>query len=108
MEKTIEECRQRDKELLTRAMEGLLEVGTMLGSTIPDSGREIAWDNKRIVLWACENPGGMNFRFYIDGKLTSALALSVKSAYYLGVGIDKMLDENSATWVKEMSNQGKE
>jgi hypothetical protein len=97
-----------NRELLTTAMEGLLEVGTKPGTVIPNSAREIAWDNKRIVLWASENPGGMDFRFYTDGKLTSALALSIKAAYYLGMGIDKLLDENSATWVKEMDNQGKE
>jgi hypothetical protein len=103
-----EERKQHDKELLTKAMEGLLDVGAPFGEIIPDSGRELTWDNKRIAIWAAENPASMDFKIYTDEKLTCAFALSLRASYYLSQGIQKIMEENASHWVKELDDQGKE
>ena len=102
------ETKQFTKELMTEAMEGLLEVCGRPGVFIDGSTMEITWDNKKQVIWANENPASMDFRIYTDDKLTCAFALSLRAAYYLSQGIQKVMEENASHWVKELDNQGKE
>ena len=98
--------KENDRALLTKAMEGLLEVGSKSGTPILDSGKELTWDNKKIVLWAVEKPAGIDIRNYTDEKLTAALALSYRAAYYLAKGIEVMIDDNSSRWVADSKENG--
>jgi hypothetical protein len=95
---------KRTRDLLTSAIDGLMSVGAKAGTPIDDSAKEIHWGNKKLLIWANNNPPGMDFRFFTDDKLTAAIALSPEAAYYLSNGISIVMEENMDKW--NIGNKG--